>query len=59
MVLVGGRMQGVWSQESRGGRLAVRVEPFTPMGPKVRLAVEQEAERLAGFAGTRLDLTWA
>jgi len=59
VVLVGGRMEGVWSQESRGGRLAVRVEPFTPLGPKVHLAVEEEAERLAGFAGAGLDLTWA
>ena len=58
VVLVGGRMEGVWSQKVKGGRLAVHVEPFGGPSAKTRRAVGEEAERLAAFAGVGLDLTW-
>ena len=59
VLLVGGRMDGVWRQEARGRRLAVTIEPFTGPPPWARRAAEAEAERLAAFAGARLELRWA
>ncbi|HEV3464782.1 MAG TPA: crosslink repair DNA glycosylase YcaQ family protein, partial [Actinomycetota bacterium] len=60
VLLVGGRMEGVWRQEAKGKRLRVTVEPFTGSLPaRARRAAEAEAERLAAFAGGRLDLSWA
>ena len=59
VLLVDGRMAGVWSHERRGSAVAVAVEPFEPVEPAVRAGVEAEAERLAAFAGGELELAWA
>ena len=60
VLLVGGRMEGIWRQEARGGRLVVTIEPFAGPPPvRVRRAAEAEAERLAAFSGAELELGWA
>ncbi|HEY3015335.1 MAG TPA: winged helix DNA-binding domain-containing protein [Nocardioides sp.] len=59
VLLVNGRMDGVWSHERKGARLAVRIEPFVALPAWARRAAEAEAERLAGFLGGALELTWA
>jgi hypothetical protein len=60
VLLVGGRMDGTWRQETRGRRVQVTIEPFTgPPPPWIRRAAEAEAERLAAFAGGELELRWA
>ena len=51
MVLVDGRMDGVWRHKRNGDRLVVGVEPFADLSPAARHGVEEEAERLAGFLG--------
>jgi Winged helix DNA-binding domain len=56
VVLVDGRMAGVWSHERTGERVVVEVSPF---GRLKRRAVEAEAEALAAFLGGELDLRWA
>jgi hypothetical protein len=57
VLLVGGRMEGVWRQETTGRRLAVTIEPFTgPLPARARLAAE--AERLAAWSGSQLELRW-
>jgi hypothetical protein len=58
VVLVDGRMDGVWRWERKGRRLLVEVEPFVSFGADVRTAVEAEVERLAGFLGGELRLEW-
>jgi len=58
MILVEGRMDGVWRHERKGDRLVVEVEPFADLSPAARHGVEEEAERLAGFLGGSLDLAW-
>jgi uncharacterized protein YcaQ len=58
VLLVGGRMAGVWSHERRGERLAVEVAPFESPGARERRGVEAEAEALAGFLGGTLELSW-
>jgi Winged helix DNA-binding domain len=60
VLLVGGRMEGVWTQEVKGRRVQVTIEPFAgPLPARVRRAAEAEAERLAGVAGGQLELRWA
>jgi hypothetical protein len=60
VLLVGGRMEGIWGQEVKGRRVQVTIEPFAgPLPASVRRAAEAEAERLAGVAGGQLELRWA
>jgi hypothetical protein len=59
VLLVGGRMDGTWRQETKGRRLLVTIEPFTDPPGWARRAAEAEAERLAAFTGGQLELTWA
>jgi hypothetical protein len=60
VLLVGGRMEGVWRQEAKGRRLLVTIEPFAgPPPARVRRAAAAEAERLAAFSGAELELRWA
>lgn len=60
VLLVGGRMDGVWRQETKGRRLLVTIEPFAgPPSARVRRAAEAEAERLAAWSGGQLELGWA
>jgi hypothetical protein len=58
VVLVDGRMDGIWKHEVKGGTVALSVEPFTPFSARVRRAVEREAERLAAYLGKILRLDW-
>jgi hypothetical protein len=59
VLLVDGRMDGVWRQETRGRRLLVTIEPFVEPPARVRHAAEAEAERLAAWTGGQLELRWA
>lgn len=60
VLLVGGRMEGVWRQEVKGRRVQVTIEPFAgPPAAWARRAAEAEAERLAASAGGQLELRWA
>jgi uncharacterized protein YcaQ len=59
VLLVNGRMDGVWKHERKGRRLTVTIEPFGKLPKWAREATEAEAERLAGSLGGDLKLTWA
>ncbi len=59
VLLVDGRIAGVWSHERRGPAVAVEVEPFKAVEPWVKAGVEAEANALAAFIGGELQLTWA
>ena len=58
VLLVDGRMEGVWRHERKGSRLAVSIEPFREQPPSVQRAAEDEAQMLAHFLGGALDLRW-
>ena len=58
VLLVNGRMAGVWSHEAAGGRVAVAIEPFGRLPAAVRAGAEAEAQRLAAFLGGELELAW-
>jgi hypothetical protein len=59
VLLVDGRMLGVWRHELKGSRVEVAIEPFVRVPVWVRRGAEEEAERLARFLGGRLSLAWA
>jgi hypothetical protein len=59
VLLVDGRMEGVWKHERKGKRLVLAIEPFGKVPKRVRSGAEAEAERLAGFLGGALELSWS
>ncbi len=59
VLLVDGRMEGVWRHERKGDRLVVGIEPFADQPGWVRCAAEEEGERLARFVGGELELDWS
>jgi uncharacterized protein YcaQ len=59
VLLVDGRMVGVWRHERKGARLLVRIEPFAKIAARNRVAAEGEAERLAAFSGGALEVSWS
>lgn len=56
VLLVNGRMVGIWKHELKGRALSVEVEPFEKLPRWARAGVEAEAERLADFLGGDLKL---
>lgn len=58
VVLVNGRMAGVWRHARKAQRLLVEVEPFAPLPDWARRQVESEAERLAAYMDAPLRLAW-
>ncbi len=58
VLLVNGRMEGIWRHEIRGSRVEVGIEPFVKAPVWVRRAAGLEAERLAAFLGSTLSLVW-
>jgi hypothetical protein len=59
VLLVDGRMEGVWRFERKGRRIAISIEPFRAQGTEVREAAEADAERIASFLGGEMRLNWA
>jgi hypothetical protein len=49
VILVDGRIAGVWTHTRRGGTLSVAIEPFAKLPAWARLQLEAEAARLAAF----------
>lgn len=58
VLMVDGRIEGVWSHERARGQLSVRIEPFGELPDGVRQVAEAEANRLASFFGDELALGW-
>lgn len=58
VLLVNGRIEGVWRYELRGSRMHVVISPFGEVPGWVRRTIEQEAERLAVFLDGTLSLVW-
>lgn len=59
VLLVDGRMEGVWAHERKGDRLVVEIEPFAEQPKWVRRTAEEEAERLTRFLGGELEFGWS
>jgi hypothetical protein len=59
VLLVDGRMEGLWRHERKRDQLIVEIEPFAKQPGWVRRAAEEEAERLARFLGGELAFIWS
>jgi hypothetical protein len=57
VLLIDGRIAGVWRHEREGDAIAVAVEPFGKVPQTVHVAAEEEAQRLAAFLGGTLQFT--
>jgi winged helix DNA-binding protein len=57
VVLVDGRVAGVWRHDRTGDRISVIVEPFARLGPAHRRELSAEVKRLGRFLGAPADLT--
>ena len=53
-VLLDGEVAGTWRARKAGAAVGVTVEPWVPLDPPARRALEEQAERLATFRGLRL-----
>ncbi len=59
VLLVDGRMEGLWRHQRKRAQLVVEVEPFAKQPGWVRRGAEEEAERLARFLGGELEFAWS
>ncbi|MFQ5985919.1 MAG: winged helix DNA-binding domain-containing protein [Thermoplasmata archaeon] len=59
VVLVEGRVAGVWTQKGGRKRLTVRVEPFGSLDGAVRRVVKAEATDLGRFLGRETEIVFA
>jgi hypothetical protein len=57
VVLVDGAVAGVWSYKRQGRKLQIMLEPLQKLTRAVREAAAQEAEALAGFFESTLELS--
>jgi len=58
VLVVDGRMDGVWRFDRNGKRVVVTIEPFVALKAKVKHAAGEEAERIAEFMERELELIW-
>ena len=58
VLLVDGRLAGVWRSQRTRGRLAVTITAFAPVAPEVVAGAAAEAERLGAFLDAPVDVTW-
>lgn len=56
VLLVDGRIEGVWKHQRNGRRLRVEIEPFRRLPRTTTAPIRAEAERLAAYFGADLDL---
>ena len=47
VLLVGGRVSGVWERRQKGKRLQVRIDSFQPLSRRQRASIEGQAARIA------------
>jgi Winged helix DNA-binding domain len=59
VLLINGRMDGVWRHERKGKKLLVSIEPFGKIPAWAKKKATQEVERLEAYLGGTLSLTWA
>jgi uncharacterized protein YcaQ len=56
VVLVDGRIEGIWEYARRGKAIAVKLEMFDALPAGVKQAIDEEVERLGTFLGAKAEL---
>jgi hypothetical protein len=59
VVLVDGRVAGIWQHERTGGRIGLTVQPFGRLNASLRRGIAEEADRLGGFLGSPATVSFA
>jgi uncharacterized protein YcaQ len=59
VVLVNGRMEGVWGYDKQRSQVVVTVEMFAPPTARIQRGAEAEAQRLGRFLDTDIKLMYA
>ena len=58
VVLVDGRMEGVWEHEMKKGKTVVTITPFAKFNKSVQQGIEAEAERLGAFLSAESQVVY-
>jgi hypothetical protein len=58
VVLVGGRIVGVWEYEKKRSQIAVKVELFDKPTKAVKKGIEAEAQRIGSFLNGDVQVTY-
>ena len=58
VLLVAGRIAGVWRHEKRSRRVMMQIDPFLPLDAAVKGGIQEEAERLGVFLGAPVEVTY-
>jgi uncharacterized protein YcaQ len=58
VVLVNGRIEGVWEQERQSSGVAVKVDLFTQTGGEVKSRLEAEGQRLGTFLDSSVQVAY-
>ena len=59
VLVVDGRIEGVWRHERRSGAVAIEIEPFADPGAAIRERAQAEAARIAAWLGGEPEVRWA
>lgn len=59
VILIEGRVGGIWSHVRKSGKLRIEVDPFEKFPKRIRTLIEEEAESLAGFLDSSLELKFS
>ena len=58
VLLINGRVSGMWEQDIRAKQVKIRVEVFEPASAKLKEKIAQQASRIARFYKLELDLSF-
>lgn len=58
VVLVDGRMEGIWEYDNQRSQCVVKIEMFNPPTVQIKRGIEGEAKRLGDFLNTEVKLTY-
>ena len=58
VVLVDGRIEGVWESDKKRGKTVVTVEMFAPPSAEVKEGIEAEASHLGNFLETEIEIVY-
>jgi hypothetical protein len=56
VLLVDGRIAGVWTYDRKGARFTIEVAPFGAVPARVRKALKAEGERIGAFVDAKVDI---
>lgn len=59
VVLIDGRMEGIWGYDVQRSRISIQVEMFTPPTASIKRGIQAEAKRLGDSLGSEVELAYA